>query len=550
MAQRLEGRQSQKQKLEGQQKLSPQQIQFIKLIQLPLAGLERRVKQELENNPVLEESDASDVLDAPDIADTLDASGNDTEISGDTEVAADGDFMGDSDSEGDSDSKGDANSESDADIESTLDNEEFDWETYAENTEYEGTTGYSVAQLEEWNEIPDPYRQTLLEKLEDQVNLLDLTDPEKIIADQILGSLDENGYFRRENVAVADNIAFNYNYDVSADDVERIRRKIQRLEPAGIASRDLRDCLLSQISSDDSASRTEQLARDLLMHHWNAFEKKHFQTIQKRMGIDEQELGELFDWIRTLNPKPGSIGYTEESEVQYIEPEFEVIWNPDASGDEDEFTILMSHKNLPDLRISPQYKKMWDALNQPSNQPSAGKQTASQSAKGRGEEDQARAFIKEKMESAMWFIESIRQRQNTLRKTMSAIVQLQQDFFRYGEPIRPMILKDVAEIIQMDISTVSRVVNGKYVQTRFGVYELKYLFSESLETEDGEDVSTREVKKILQQMMDDEDKSSPLSDQKLADGLAEQGYKVARRTVTKYREQMHYPVARLRKQIG
>ena len=167
-----------------------------------------------------------------------------------------------------------------------------------------------------------------------------------------------------------------------------------------------------------------------------------------------------------------------------------------------------------------------------------------------GEEDQARTFIKEKMESALWFIESIRQRQNTLRKTMAAIVQLQEDFFRYGEPIRPMILKDVAEIIEMDISTVSRVVNGKYVQTRFGVYELKYFFSESLETEDGEDVSTREVKKMLQQMMDEEDKSAPLSDQKLADGLAKQGYKVARRTVTKYREQMHYPVARLRKQIG
>ena len=487
----------------------------------------------------------------------------------DSTTEEDGELVGDDDvgSGGDG-----AENEVGSDI---SDNEEIDWETYAQNTEYEDTAGYSVKQLEEWNDIPDPYRQTLLEKLEDQVALLDLSEAEKIIADQILGSLDENGYFRRENVAVADNIAFNYNYDVSAEDVERVRKQIQRLEPAGIASKDLRDCLLSQIPTDETATRTEKLARDLLTDHWSAFEKKHFATIQKRMGVEEEELGDIFEWIRTLDPKPGASGDTEETEVQYVEPEFEVIWNPEAAADEDEFTILMSHKNLPDLRISPQYKKMWDDLNHAAGsggssgsvtRRSAGSAGSAGSANKRqaksagsrarrsmgsqGEEDQARTFIKEKMESALWFIESIRQRQNTLRKTMAAIVQLQEDFFRYGEPIRPMILKDVAEIIEMDISTVSRVVNGKYVQTRFGVYELKYFFSESLETEDGEDVSTREVKKILQQMMDEEDKSAPLSDQKLADGLAKQGYKVARRTVTKYREQMHYPVARLRKQIG
>lgn len=605
MGTRFENRQSQKQKqkLESQQRLSPQQLQFVKLIQLPLAGLEQRVKQEIENNPVLEEFDpSSDLMDDVYGLDDSDMDGR-SEVDAEVEAGTDSGSGTDAESAPDSDTDMgddalDAGIEDDADRVDAPD--EIDWEEYAKNTEYEGTTnGYSAQQLEEWNDIPDPYRQTLLERLEQQVQLLDLDEGEQLIADQILGSLDEDGYFRRELAAVADKIAFNYGYDVSEEDVERIRKKIQQLEPAGIASTDLRDCLLSQLIQNDRPSDVQTLANELLTRHWTAFEKKHFDVIQKRMGLDSEEVSAVYDLIRTLDPKPGATGEPENSGTQYIEPDFEVIWNPEAvkpdmssgakgtgavrtlgdqgardeatsdegardmatsdeggrdeatsdersdgygaedgadtSHRENEFIIRLSRKNLPDLRISPQYKELWNTVRNDKRSGSS--------------QNETREFIKEKMESAKWFIESIRQRQNTLRKTMTAIVDLQKDFFRYGEPIRPMIMKDVARRIEMDISTVSRVVNGKYVQTRFGVYELKYFFSEALETEEGEDVSTREVKKVLRQLIESEDKSAPLSDQKLTDELSEKGYKVARRTVAKYREQLQYPVARLRKEI-
>ncbi|TVQ04535.1 MAG: RNA polymerase sigma-54 factor [Balneolaceae bacterium] len=499
---------SQKQTL--QQKLSPQQIQFVKLLQLPTIGLEQRVKQEIEINPVLEEADPlqDERLSELDTEQEWEIKENEPE-----------------------------SEEADTDIDPVDKNEEIDWDSFIQNTEYDGNT-YSVPQWdEEWRDLPNPYHESLLEELEQQVSLLDLNDDEKLIADQILGSLDEDGYFRRDPEAVVDNIAFNHGRLVERAVVEHVRKQIQQLEPLGIASRDLQDCLLCQVKYSDTDPVVRRNAILLLENEWDAFEKKHFDKLKNRLNIDDEELKVVFDLIRGLDPRPGAVLSPDEDTRQYIEPDFEVYFEPagdDISGD-GEFVIRLNQRNVPALRISPEYKMMWENLKL--------------KKESEGNDAHTRKFIKDKVESAQWFIDSIRQRQNTLMKTMKTIVALQEEFFKYGEGLRPMILKDIARRIQMDISTVSRVVNGKYVQTHFGVFELKYFFSEGLETESGEDVSSRELKKILQQVIENENKKRPLSDQALTDILKEKGYKVARRTVTKYRESLNLPVARLRKQI-
>jgi len=493
------------QKQSQQQKLSPQQIQFVKLLQLPTIGLEQRVKEEIEMNPVLEEAD-------PVAEETL--------------------------QEGEPEWEPEENKSEDApDLDPVDKNEDIDWETFMHNTEYDGNSysGFSNSSGDEdWRDLPNPYHQSLLEELESQVALLDLDDEEMLIADQILGSLDKDGYFRRDTEAVIDNIAFNHGKLVSANQVEGVRKMIQKLDPVGIASRDLRDCLLVQLRTSNSESKIKSAAIDMLENYWESFEKKHFSKLKSQLNVDDDELRELFELIKGLNPKPGGVANPDEDNQQYIEPDFEVYYEPsdDEEEGEGEFVIRLSQRNAPPLRISPEYKRMWEQLKSKD-----------------GGDKQAKNFIKDKVESAQWFIDSIRQRQNTLMKTMKTIVALQEEFFKHGEGLKPMILKDVAERINMDISTVSRVVNGKYVQTNFGVYELKYFFSEGLETESGEEVSSREVKNVLQEIIDQEDKHKPYSDQALTDMLKEKGYKVARRTVSKYREQLQLPVARLRKQI-
>lgn len=494
---------SQKQQL--QQKLSPQQIQFIKLLQLPTIGIEQRIKEEIELNPVLEvaepESPAEEAearLDEPDAK---------------TEEAA----------------------ESETDVDPVDQNEEIDWESFLHNTEFDGNY-YGSSGDDDWRDLPNPYHESLLEELENQVALLDFNDEEKLIADQILGSLDEDGYFRRDIEAVIDNIAFNHSVLVDAKQVDKVRKQIQRLEPVGIASTDLRDCLLSQLEMTENDTETRENAIKIVRDNWTAFEKKHFDKLKSKVGVNDEELKEAFEMIRSLDPKPGAVANPDEDNQQYIEPDFEVYVEPSKAdeNDEGEIVIKMNQRNVPPLRISPDYKKMWDDLKKKPDNKS---------------DKQTRNFIKDKVDSAQWFIDSIIQRQNTLMNTMKTIVALQEDFFRYGDGLKPMILKDVAERIEMDISTVSRVVNGKYVQTNFGVYELKYFFSEGLETESGEDVSSREVKNDLQEIIQNEDKSNPYSDQQLTELLKDKGYKVARRTVSKYREQLNLPVARLRKQI-
>lgn len=487
-----------------QQKLSPQQIQFIKLLQLPTIGMEQRIKEEIEMNPVLEEA-------SPDsIEESLSESEGEREIE---------------------------KKKKDDEVDPVDKNEDIDWDSFMHNTEYDGQS-YSGGGGgdEDWRDLPNPYHESLFEELEGQVALLDLDEEEKLIADQILGSLDEDGYFRREIEAVIDNIAFNQGVLVGSKKVEKVRKQIQNLEPLGIASVDLRDCLLCQLENISAESEEKKHAIEILDNQWEAFEKKHFDKLKSRLGIDDNKLKAAIDLIKSMDPKPGAVVNPDEDNQQYIEPDFEVYYEPSEDDDETgDFVISLNQRNVPPLRISPEYKQMWENL---------------KSKKSAGNSDkQAKSFIKNKVESAQWFIDSIIQRQNTLMNTMKTIVSLQEDFFKFGKGLKPMILKDVAERIQMDISTVSRVVNGKYVQTNFGVYELKYFFSEGLETESGEDVSSRVVKEYLMEIIDKEDKSSPLSDQDLTKKLRDKGYKVARRTVSKYREQLNLPVARLRKQI-
>ncbi len=493
---------SQKQSL--QQKLSPQQIQFVKLLQLPALGLEQRIKEEMEMNPVLEEAD-------PILEERVDLQDPEWEEKKEKDEEEPG-------------------------IDPVDQNEDIDWESFLHNTEYDGVNYSSSSQDEEWRDLPNPYHESLLEELEQQVSLLDLNENEMLIADQILGSLDEDGYFRRDFDAVVDNIAFNHGILVKKDQVEDVRKRIQHLDPLGIASKDLQDCLLCQLKQTDGDRHIRNLAVIIIENEWNAFEKKHFEKLKSKLSIDDEELKKVFGLIKGLNPRPGAVVSRDEENRHFIEPDFEVYFEPadedDVNG-EGEFVIRLTRRNAPPLRISPEYKQMWDNMKKGS----------------RSDNPQAKKFIKEKVESAQWFIDSIRQRQNTLMKTMKTIVNLQEEFFKHGEGLRPMILKDVAEIIEMDISTVSRVVNSKYVQTHFGVFELKYFFSEGLETESGEDVSSREVKKILEDVIANEDKRKPFSDQVLTDILKEKGFKVARRTVSKYRESMNLPVARLRKQI-
>ena len=493
---------NQRQQQSLQQKLSPQQLQYIKLLQLPTIALEQRIKEEMEANPVLEEVDPGEV-------EIVSLSEREEEPKEEREEALE-----------------------------SLEEHEVDWDEFETNTEYAGEEFSSTynPDMDEWRDLPNPYQASFLEEMEEQVVFLNLSEEEQLIADQILGSLDEDGYFRRELEAVVDNIAFNKGILVDEEMVDDVRKRIQQLDPIGIASQDLRDCLLVQLKASEKDLPGKNLAIKIVDQAWKAFEKKHFSKLLQKFNVDREKLQEAFEAIRQMDPRPGAVASSMEETQNYIEPDFEVYWRGAGEGESKrgEFVINLNQRNAPSLRISPEYKQMWDEI---------------KAKKKKNTDAEAHSFMKNKINSAQWFIESIRQRQNTLMNIMKTIVALQEDFFKYGEGLKPMILKDVAERIGMDISTVSRVVNGKYVQTHFGVYELKYFFNEGLETESGEEVSNREVKNFLEKLIDGEDKQKPLSDQQLTDLLNEKGYKVARRTVSKYREQLNQPVARMRKQV-
>ena len=487
------------QKQSLQQKLSPQQIQYIKLLQLPTLALEQRIKAELESNPLLEEGEEEDDLQLDDTGDEPVDSGDDEELpSEQTETSSD---------------------------------DEFDWDEFLNESEdmygYKAQVDHSAE--EEDRETPMAAMSSLAESLRDQVGLLDLNDTEELIADQIIGSIDEDGYLRRPVESILDDVMFNHGLMLTEADVETVLSRIQRLDPVGIAARDLRECLLVQLDMMGNEVDGLENAVDMVRDAWKAFTMKHFDAIKRKLGLDDYDLKEAFDLVQSLDPKPGEGDFAVQT--NYITPDYTV------ERDGDDFRIQLNGRNAPELRVNRHYRNMWNDLSAKNTRGDAGAK-------------QTKDFLKTRMESARWFINSIQQRRNTMLRVMEAIVQIQRDFFEHGEGhLKPMILKDVADIIGMDISTISRVVNGKYVQTEYGVYELKYYFSEGITNDEGEEVSNKEVKAILERIIGEEDKAAPLSDQKLATLLAGEGYPIARRTVTKYREQMNIPVARLRKQI-
>jgi RNA polymerase sigma-54 factor len=503
----------QQQKL--QQKLSPQQIQYIKLLQLPTLALEQRIKEELETNPLLEEGaeQEDDIIEDP-LSEQPDRA--------DAEQVREADER---EPEGNED-------------------DEYDWEELLNNADdlygYKARPNYSSDE-EEHRDIPMPAQETMAEHLRDQLTFLDLDEKEEIIADQIIGSIDEDGYLRRPLESIVDDIMFNYGTSLTEADVEDVLARIQRLDPIGIAARDLKECLLIQLYEMPEHVEGRDIAIGILEEAYKAFTMKHFGKIQKKLTISKEELKQGFDLIQRLNPKPGEGDFTAQQ--NYITPDFTVRY---VDG---EFIITLNGRNAPQLRVSRHYRRMLEKLSAEKKKRKK-KKKVQQDRRRNGVDDDTRKFLKNKFESARWFINSINQRRHTMMKVMNAILELQEDFFLYGEGnLKPMILKDVAEIIDMDISTVSRVVNGKYVQTDFGVYELKYFFSEGLSTESGEEVSNKEVRAIIEEIVAHEDKQKPLSDQKIADKLEERGFQIARRTVTKYRKQLHIPVARLRKEI-
>ncbi len=479
-----------------QQKLSPQQIQYIKLLQLPTLALEQRIKAELEINPLLEEGEEEQEAEATPTEENEAASEQEKDDAEATE-------------------------------------EEYQWEELLDNTDdmygYKARVDQSAE--EDRREIPMPAMESILETLRNQLPFLELSESEELVADQILGSIDEDGYLRRPLESIIDDIAFNHGVLLEEDDIERVLACIQRLDPIGIASRDLKECLLVQLHalSEDTPGRT--VAIDMLERAYKEFTMKHYEAIMRRLRIDGEELKEAYELVQRLDPKPGEGVFSTAQ--NYITPDFTVQYD-----DDDEFLISLNSANAPQLRVSKSYRQMLEQI------------LSDKSKRKDSYDTETKQFLKIKFESARWFINSINQRRQTMMKVMEAIVNQQDVFFKFGKGhLKPMILKDIAEMIEMDISTISRVVNGKYVQTDFGVYELKYFFSEGLSTDSGEEISNKEVKAIIDAIISEEDKKKPLSDQRIATMLADRGFQIARRTVTKYREQLGIPVARLRKEI-
>lgn len=473
-----------------QQKLSPQQIQMIRLLELPTLELEERVKHELEDNPALEEGkEPQDDLELSEEEEVFAAEGSDNE---DLSL---GDYF------------------------SADDIPEYKLQQMTERAERK-------------EEIPFAEGESLSEFLLEQLRLRELPEKQVKIAEYIIGNLDDDGYLRRDLSAIADDLVFQAGVEADEAEVEQVLRVIQDFEPAGIGARDLKECLLIQLNKREKTEAT-RLALRILNSYFEDFTRKRYERILKTLDITEEELKRAIREITLLNPKPGSSwGDTMETAMSQVVPDFVVEAN---NG---ELTLSMNNRGVPDLRINQEYAEMF--------QDYAGNK-ANQTADRRD----AVQFVKQKLDAAQWFIDAIRQRNETLQRTMETIICLQREFFLTGDEttLRPMILKDVAERTGYDISTISRVSNSKYVQTNFGVYPLKYFFSESMQTDTGEEISTREVKKIMKDHVDAEDKRHPLTDEELAAILKEAGYVIARRTVAKYREQLGIPVARMRKEI-
>ncbi len=483
------------------QKLSPQQIQLMKLLQIPTANLEERIKEELEENPALEVAE-----EGTDASDEMKDEFQSTEA--EEEYEMDG-----SEDDYDNIDISDYVSEGDDDV--------GDYKLKDDN----------YPEADDKKTMPFKIEGSFHDLLMDQLGMLNLDERTFKIAEQVVGSIDDDGYIRRELSSICDDLAFRQNVDATEAEIEEIIKQIQQFDPPGICARDLRECLLIQLRRKLKDGKGVETAIAVLDKYFDEFTKKHYEKIQRGLNLSDEQLKDVINQIIKLNPKPGgNVGEINKAE-SYIVPDFFIINN---NG---KLELTLNARNAPDLRISEGYRDMLKDYDK--------------GQKKDKRQKEAVLFIKQKIDSAKWFIDMIKQRQHTLLSTMGAIMNYQHDFFLTGDEtmLRPMILKDIAEITGLDISTVSRVANSKFVQTEFGTYRLKFFFSESLSTDTGEEVSTREVKKILSDLIEAEDKHKPLSDERLTELLQEKGYNIARRTVAKYREQLNIPVARLRKEL-
>ena len=459
-----------------QQGLSPLQIQTIKLLELPTLELEQRIKKELEENPVLDEAAPSE--------DPEDGEPKNVSLS---------DY--------------------------NQDDSTPSYRLYVNNQGKDLKPQYNTFSVKE----------SFHQNLEMQLGYSDLRGDDRRIASFIIGSIDDDGYLRRDIESLTDDIAFRLNIETTPEHVEEILKVIQEFEPVGVGARNLRECLLLQLRAKEQTPSRKR-AEEILQDYFEEFTRKHYDRIMSRTGMDKDELKEAMDEIVHLNPRPG--GQIDDSYVeqaQQIVPDF-ILDNKDG-----ELILTMPKFSVPELRVNKRYADL--LMNSAASSGKRGKEAVS--------------FVKQKLDSAKWFVEAIKQRQNTLQNTMKAILDFQHDFFMDGDEakLKPMVLKNIAERTGLDISTISRVVNCKYIQTNFGVYPLKYFFSEGMRTESGDEVSTREIKKVLSESIAAENKKKPLTDEELVGVLSQKGYKVARRTVAKYREQLNIPIARMRKEI-
>ncbi|MDK7375122.1 MULTISPECIES: RNA polymerase factor sigma-54 [Weeksella] len=483
--------------LKLQQKLSPQQIQLMKLVQLPTVAFEQRVKEELEENPALDE-------DSPNYEDEF-------------EMSNDNDW----------------DSQDEYQEENVIDTSDINIDEYLSDDDIPNYKTYTNNYSDDDDEKSVPYAQgvSFIEYLEKQLYTNRLTEEEYEIAEFIIGNIDEDGYIRRDLKALVDDLAFSQNIYTELEVVENLLVKyIQRMDPVGVGARDLQECLLIQLENK-TQNESIELAEKLITESFDAFTKKHYTKLMTKYGVNEDELRDAISEIERLNPKPGKSFSSSSKIIEQITPDFTI------TIENSELNLSLNGRNVPELRISSAYAEMLETYKKTENKSN--------------EQKEAVLFVKQKLDSAKWFIDAVQQRRNTLMITMQAIMKFQKEYFLTGDEtkIKPMILKDISDLIGMDISTVSRVANSKYVQTPYGTFLIKDLFSESLTNDEGEEVSTREIKRILQDVINEENKRTPLTDEKLTEILKEKGYPIARRTIAKYREQLSIPVARLRKEI-
>ena len=463
--------------LKQTQKLSPLQMQTIKLLELPRQELEQRIKKELEENPVLDEEQPS----------------NEEEEQAPREVSL----------------------------------SDYKEDDYIPSYRMRSDLYNSKEERPQYNTFS--VKESFTQSLQDQLGYRNLTDHQYAVASFIIGSLDDDGYLRRSLDTLVDDLSFRAGIMSDEEEVEQMLKVIQEFEPAGVGARNHQECLLLQMKGKKKSPEVDNAIK-ILKHHFNEFSNKHYQKIMNRMGISHDELKAAMSKILKLNPAPGGqIDDTYNDQAQQIIPDFTLEYR------DGKLILSMPRYSIPELKVNRKYAELlMEAANSSER-----------------EKKEAATFVKKKLDSAKWFVEAIKQRHNTLQSTMQAIVDYQEEYFVDGDEtnLKPMVLKDIAERTGFDISTISRVVNSKYIETHFGIYSLKYFFSEGLENQEGEEVSTRELKKALLECVDTENKSKPLTDDELVDVMSQRGYKVARRTIAKYRDQLGIPKARLRKEL-